>query len=676
MSGASNKPAERQLGKYRLLDRLGAGGMGVVFAAEDVTLGRRVAVKLLPRELAANPESLRRFEIEARAAARLNHPHVVQIFEVNLTGDAPYLVMELLEGGSVAELLRRGGALGWREATRIIADACRGLAAAHDAGLLHRDLKPSNVLLSTAGVAKLADFGVAKCDETSRTLTPKGNIVGTPEYMSPEQCRAETLDARSDLYALGATYYALLTGRPPYDADTPIQIMFAHCSSPAPDARSINQQIPAACALLATRMMAKQKTQRPATATELLASLEALLGGPATPIAPDTFHEEVQNPFAKTVRLEPVPLTSTRSRRRWLVGAGVGSALVLGGIGWHLMTRKNGDDKDDKRKPDERKPDDRISDRRPIRPQPTTLLPGHIGDILRMVPSPDGKILATAGADTSIRLLQLPDGKYLRTLEGHSDKVYALAFSRDGKRLYSGGDDQRIHVWDPLTGKESLPREPLNHAYDLSFSADGKVLAHARGYAGVRIWHVTEDGRLVRPNEHKLKELCVAAAFDPEGKRLAVIDLPRNVRLMRAPDPAKIIEFSQFAQLNQDPTRAARYLAWSPDGDAVALASMSGLVTLWIPGQENSEALTDEHMEATRALAWTPDGSTLAFGGRLDGSLYVWHRPTRSLVPLRGSLTRSAITALAFVNEGRQLFTGHANGNTQIWDVEHLADRS
>src|SRR5262249_40311070 len=154
--------------------------------------------------------------------------------EISSAGEVHYLVLELMPGGSAQGRLATGS-LPWPQATRMIADACRGLQAAHAAGLLHRDIKPANLLLGPKEDVKLADFGLAKLtDLTGATLTSHGRILGTPHYMSPEQCRGEPLDARSDLYSLGATYYALLTGQPPYQAENALGIQFAHCGSPIP----------------------------------------------------------------------------------------------------------------------------------------------------------------------------------------------------------------------------------------------------------------------------------------------------------------------------------------------------------------------------------------------------------------------------------------------------------
>jgi serine/threonine protein kinase len=207
----------RRLGKYEVGKLIGSGGMGTVYEAEDTFLKRKVAIKVLPDSLARNTDAIRKFVLEARAFARVNHPNAVQIFEVNRHAGVCYLVMELMPG-SMQELLDADGALEWHLATQAVLEACRALIATHHANLIHRDIKPGNLMRSARGLVKLADFGLARDATLGQSVSSpdSGNkLVGTPHYMSPEQCRGERVDQRGDLYSLGATYYALLTGQPP-----------------------------------------------------------------------------------------------------------------------------------------------------------------------------------------------------------------------------------------------------------------------------------------------------------------------------------------------------------------------------------------------------------------------------------------------------------------------------
>jgi hypothetical protein len=275
------------VGKYLLTGRLGRGGMGVVYEARDTLLERPVALKVLTTTEAA---AWRRCLREARAAARLNHPNVVALYEAEQRDGLCYLVMELVPGGSAHDVLQKQGALPWPAATRVIADACRGLAAAHAAGLIHRDVKPANLMRAPDGSTKLSDFGLARAaEQTGPSVLSSLRAGGTPQYMSPEQSRGEPLDPRTDLYSLGATYYALLVGRPPYPGDAPLPLMYAHCSQPVPDPRADRPEVPEGCAAIVRRAMAKYPAERYRTAADMLAALEAVLaarapGGP--PAAP------------------------------------------------------------------------------------------------------------------------------------------------------------------------------------------------------------------------------------------------------------------------------------------------------------------------------------------------------------------------------------------------------
>jgi serine/threonine protein kinase len=321
-----------RIGKYHIVRRLGRGGMGVVYEARDPVLQRAVAIKVLRDAIAIEPEALRKFLREARAAARLNHPHVVGVYDTGEEDGHCYLVMELMEGGSAHDRIHKWGPFNWVEATRVMADACRGLMAVHAAGLIHRDIKPSNIMRSFDGTVKIADFGLAL---GPTDLGIPGRIIGTPFYMSPEQCRAERVDIRSDIYAVGATYYTLLTGKPPFDSKSAAEIMIGHCSGPIPNPSAANPEIPAACGELISWTMAKSPEDRPANAAALFFELDALAATvDAPPNQPLDWSETVGTPFGTTL-VEPVqPVRAPRQSPSWwfwLAAAGiVGIAIAYG----------------------------------------------------------------------------------------------------------------------------------------------------------------------------------------------------------------------------------------------------------------------------------------------------------------------------------------------------------
>ncbi len=275
---ASQEWVGRTLGKYEIIEFLGSGAMGVVYKAHDATIERDVAIKILPCELSEDQTTLQRFLAEAKAAGKLSHPNVVTIHEIAHEAETHYIAMEVVSGGCIADRLEHQGLFSVLEATQIVSDACKGLAAAHAVGLVHRDVKPANLLRTQDGTVKVADFGLAKGAVTStQQMTQAGQVVGTPHFMSPEQCESKPVDHRSDLYSLGATYYSLLTGENVYHgAGSTVQVMYAHCHSEIPDPRKLNSTIPNACAAIIARAMAKQPADRYQSAEAMLADLHAV----------------------------------------------------------------------------------------------------------------------------------------------------------------------------------------------------------------------------------------------------------------------------------------------------------------------------------------------------------------------------------------------------------------
>ncbi|MBE7448030.1 MAG: serine/threonine protein kinase [Kofleriaceae bacterium] len=271
------------IGAYRIDGVIGAGSMGDVFRAVDVGLNRRVAVKLLSEKHKDSNELRARFTREGRAVAAISHPNVVQVFATGTYQDRPYIAMELLEGTDLASAVDAQGPLPALDAARAILDAARGLDAAARAGLIHRDVKPSNLVLLVDGQVKVTDFGLAKpVDPGSEpALTALGVVVGTPDYIAPEQARGEAIDERVDIYALGGTLYFLLCGVPPFRTGVPaedkyLKVVARHLKNPPPDARDRNPAADPELADLARALMAKKPAERPDYPT-LIARLEAVV---------------------------------------------------------------------------------------------------------------------------------------------------------------------------------------------------------------------------------------------------------------------------------------------------------------------------------------------------------------------------------------------------------------
>jgi len=268
----------QRLGQYVVQRRLGGGAMGEVWLAHDPNLQRDVAIKTPRPEYAQDPEYLKRFLREARLAARLHHTNAVTIHQIQSEGDLVYLVMEMVDGGSLDDAARQGRPMPWRDATRAIRDAAAGLAAAHRLGLVHRDIKPANLMRTRDGVTKVADFGLARAAISSTQLTHAGAVMGTPAYLAPELWAGDQADARSDLYALICTYYHLLTGRVPFDAPTIPALWYQHGHEPLPDPRQFAPDLPDAVCRILLRGAEKDPAKRYQTAEELMADLDAVLG--------------------------------------------------------------------------------------------------------------------------------------------------------------------------------------------------------------------------------------------------------------------------------------------------------------------------------------------------------------------------------------------------------------
>lgn len=312
---------------YKLLRKLGEGGMGAVYLADDPQAGRKVALKVLPRRYSSTPELLARFRREAETAARLRHPHIVGAYAAGEDAGFHFYVMEYCEGETLDRLLKRDKTLPVFKAVEIVLHAARGLHAAHGLGFIHRDIKPSNLILTPQGQAKVLDLGLTKnIEESAETFrTQSGAILGTPHYLSPEQARSsKTIDGRSDIYSLGATLYHLLAGEPPYPGATGVEVIYKHVHEPLPDLRTRRADVPAGVEQLLRKMLAKDPIDRHPTCAELIEDLEALLAGKAPPHATP----EAEKKTKTTLRREP----AARSRAPLWAAAGVAVAATAVGL--------------------------------------------------------------------------------------------------------------------------------------------------------------------------------------------------------------------------------------------------------------------------------------------------------------------------------------------------------
>jgi tetratricopeptide (TPR) repeat protein/predicted Ser/Thr protein kinase len=288
ISAGTDGPTETpEISGYRMIGRLGEGGMGAVYLAEETTLGRRVAVKVISSRMAPDAQSKARFLREARTLATIEHPHVVRVYSFGEVEGRPYLAMEYVEGETLTERIARSGKLSLDEALRVTRDVVDALDSAWESHVIHRDIKPSNILVDRRGRVRVADFGLAKPAEVSENdvaLTQSGLMVGTPHYISPEQAQGRELDFRSDFYSLGIMLFHMLTGERPFQGSTPVAIVAKHLHEPMPNVRALRADLPPEIERLIVWMTAKDPSARPGSHRELLATLDSLIT--RTPTAP------------------------------------------------------------------------------------------------------------------------------------------------------------------------------------------------------------------------------------------------------------------------------------------------------------------------------------------------------------------------------------------------------
>jgi serine/threonine protein kinase len=263
----------KTIGNYKIISKLGSGGMAVVYKAHELSLNRIVALKVLSSHLSENNEFIKRFEREARAAAKLNHPNIIQIYAIGEEEGIHFFSMEYVKGKTLAEIIEEEKKLTYDKAIPIIIQTAEALSEAHKHGIVHRDMKPSNIMVNNNGTVKVTDFGIAYVSQETK-LTKSGSIIGTPEYLSPEQCEAKTIDNRSDIYSLGVTFYELLSGKTPYKADTPVSMLLEIVKGNFPPLNEVNPDIPEFIQKIVEKMMQTKPEDRFNNANELIESLK------------------------------------------------------------------------------------------------------------------------------------------------------------------------------------------------------------------------------------------------------------------------------------------------------------------------------------------------------------------------------------------------------------------
>ena len=338
----------KTIGQYQIVEQIGLGGMATVYKAYQPSIDRFVAVKILPQQLARDPNFVKRFQHEAKAIAALEHPHILPVHDFGTDGGHTYMVMRYVEGGTLTDLM--GQSLSYERVVQIVVNIARALDYAHREGVVHRDIKPSNILIDLHGEQLLTDFGIAKMVAGSgdTQLTSAGSILGTPAYMAPEQAEGKPVDGRTDIYALGVVLYELLTGRPPYQAETPLAIVLMHVNDPLPPPHTIKANIPEALERVVLKAMAKDPAQRFQTAADMEKALKQALK--EIEDAPRQTAIPARKPKTESIAPPPAPAKKRGLMLPLLLGGGilvlllcvVGGAITL----WALMASSDGADED------------------------------------------------------------------------------------------------------------------------------------------------------------------------------------------------------------------------------------------------------------------------------------------------------------------------------------------
>ena len=667
----------------RVIKKLGQGGMGAVYQAENVDLKRTVALKVLPPELAAdNPQYAKRFVREAQSQAAVTHPNVVMIYHVGKQDDLHFIEMEYVEGGSAADLLLEPVPI--ERAVEVTRGAAAGLAAAHEKGLVHRDIKPENIMISQEGEAKVGDFGLARQVDMHSHLTQSGTVLGTPYYMSPEQCEARPVDARTDVYSLGVTLYHLLTGEQPFRANSAVAIMYKHVNEEPKDPRDKRPEVPEPLAAVVLKAMAKDPQERYQTMGEFETALPEAEGGQGDVGA-----------LTQPVGTPPEPVRAPGSRKALLALSAAAVTLACA-IGWRVIGGRQGEEA--KHQPEQRtprtaetkhgtpdigRPTSRLGVRSPKsvdryvlwkRLGPTVAVPGPdgktqqlpagvIGDIKY---SPDGKCLAVAHS-FGVDLYDPQTWQIVRRLDGHKSAVTAIDFTRDGKKLATAGLDGSIRVWDMESGRSTTLLISIPRIHQLIWGPEGRRLACNRGEDLCML--DTQNAKKLFCHQLGAHSL-VALAYSPDGRHLARSTYMDEVFRIHQYDAHTGEEIRVLEGHSLDVVS----LVFSKDGNSLVSGSNDQTIRIW--DCETGKDLRTLKGSSALALAISPDGRLLASGSS-EGAVHLWNLATGEKVrALTGHA--ASVRGLAFSPDGGRLVssTGHfrcvwgqdvGDGAVRVW---------
>jgi WD40 repeat protein len=674
-------------GRYEIKEQLGRGGMASVFRAYDPRFKRDVAVKVLPRELLLDdPQFRARFEREAETIAALEHPAIVPVYDFGEENGQPYLVMRLMTGGSLADRIAQGP-LPAGEAARILRRMGAALDRAHEAGIVHRDLKPGNILFDQYGEAYLADFGIVRLKQAWGTLTATGGMVGTPAYMSPEQIQGKELDGRTDIYALGIIVFEMLTGKKPYDADTPAMMLVKQITEPMPRVLEVNPDLPPGCEYVITRATAKEADGRFDKAGEMADTLASALQGalfdlpPTQAAAAKTAPTEIAatqvvaplpaaRPTAATPPATTPPQKPAPSRRRpvW-IGVAVGAVLLLLCVCGLLALNRSRNAALSLLQSENVTPVPDIETavitntaQSPITPDNITQMAAlqrlGRGVVEAVALSPDGNQLAL-GSSVGVWIYDAHSLEPIQLLAGHTNRVSAVAWSPDGSQVASASWDATIRVWDVVSGEQQRIIQADDQFISLAWSPDGSLLAAATWGSPILLYDPTSTQKVGELVGHE--GTVTRLAWSPDGALLASADNAENTTA-RLWDVAAGVEMAVLA----GHTGEIANLTWSADSSRLITSSFDSTARVW--GADGSEQLVLQgHEYGFYDAAWSPDETEIVTTGG-DNTLRLWDAATGGQIRALPTYGSPAIR-LIWLTVTNQLIEFLANGAILQVDV-------
>jgi WD40 repeat protein len=704
----------RYFGDYELLEEIARGGMGVVYRARQVSLNRLVAVKMIAAGQLATPTALQRFHTEAKAVARLDHPHIVPIYEVGEYEGQHYFSMKLIEGGTLAQ--RRLKSV--EDVARVMGTVARAVHYAHQRGILHRDLKPTNILLDEPGEPHITDFGLAKLVEDDSSLTMSAAILGTPAYMAPEQARggSKQLTTATDVYSLGAVLYELFTGQPPFRAETVVETLRQICEqepvAPSQLIRRSGVNFTLDCDLetICFKCLNKDPEKRYGTAEMLAQDLDHWLKNEPIFARPVGAVERVwrwcqrrpavaglllalQIVFSLGLagvlwewhRAERNAGTATAKQREALVaqkraeaaatdlGISLSTSHLLEGL--RLMKEGNWNSALAYLT--------RCISINPTNsaalaalttwltyhswPRPDLMIPEARGAELAEF-SPDGRRIAIASRDGTVGVWDTQTGKRLTEPMKHTNDVVCVQFSRDGKRIVTGSFDYTARVWDAQTGEAVT--EPMVHGGYVSgaqFDFDGRRVVTASSDGTGRVWDAQTGRPLVEPMRHS--SYVNSAEFSPDGERVLTASSDKTARVWSAGTGQLLMTLAHDGPVN--------YAEFSPDGKRIATASADHTARVWDTqtGQPATNPMV--HGSAVQSARFSADGLQIvtASGGSTsedpseEHAARVWDAQTGQPLtePMRH---RRTVNFAQFSPDGRRIVTGSRDGTARIWNAQ------